>query len=136
MFVAKNQIFVFFACVAIGGIGGILFTFSTLIKFFIKNARLKILPDIAAFCVFSLFYVWVSFRLNFPSYRVYMTAGAIIGLFLYMKSFNITLALWTKKLYNITVKKFVALKIKRKESVKKNVKRRKRDKHGKIFGNG
>ena len=53
-----------------------------------------------------------------------------------MKSFNITLALWAKKLYNITVKKFVALKIKRKESVKKNVKRRKRDKHGKIFGNG
>lgn len=136
MFVAKSQLFVFVACVAIGGLGGVLFTAAAFIKLFIKRARLKILPDIAAFCVFTLLYVRLSFLLQFPSYRLYMTAGALIGLFLYMKSFNYTLALWTKKLYNIIIKKFVALKTRRKANRIKNVKRNKRNKRSKIFGNG
>ena len=134
MFVAKNQIFVVIACIAIGGIGGVLFSVSKFIKLFIKHARLKILPNIAAFCAFTAWYVWVSYRLQFPSYRVYMTAGALFGVLLYMKSFYITLALWTEKLYNKIVANIVAHKVKQKASGIKNAKRNERRKHYKKRG--
>ena len=129
MFATKSQFFVFVACVAIGGLGGVLFTAAAFIKLFIKRVGLKILPDIAAFCAFTLLYVRLSFILQFPSYRLYMAAGALIGLLLYMKSFNHTLALLMKKLYNIIIKKFAALKTRRQANRIKNVKRNERRKH-------
>ncbi len=134
MFVTKNQFFVFIACIAIGGVGGIFFTVAKFIKFFIKNSRLKMLPDIAAFCVFTAWYVWISFNLQFPSQRIYMTAGVLVGLLLYFKSFNFILDLWLKKLYNIFIKKLTALKIKRKANGTKNAKRNERRKQNKKRG--
>ncbi len=136
MFVAKNQIFVFIACVAIGGIGGVFFTLSACIKVFFKNGALRIIPDIVAFIAFSVFYALVSYNLGFPSFRLYMAAGVFIGLVAYMKSFNNILAIWAKKLYNITVKKIVARKKKSKASSKENVGNIERRKRFKIRGHG
>ena len=136
MFVAKNQIFVFIACIAVGGVGGVFFTLSALIKFFIKKKGLKIIPDIIAFIAFSALYVLVSYNLAFPSFRFYMAAGAITGLFAYMKSFNDILAFRAKKLYNITVRKIIARKKKSKAGSKENVGNIERRKSSKNRGCG
>lgn len=121
MLVAKNQIFVFIACVAFGGACGVLFTASAFLKFFIKNRWVKAVPDVAAFTVFSALYVWFAYFFNFPSHRAYMTAGALIGLFIYMKSFHFLLAFRAEKLYNIIVKKACGRKTERKERENKDV---------------
>lgn len=116
MFVTENQIFVVFACLGFGAACGILFSLSAGVKYFIRNKWVKIIPDIVAFAAFSVLYVLFAFTLKFPSYRVYMTAAALVGLFLYMKSFHIILAIFAGKLYNITVKNLFKYKIGRKAS--------------------
>ena len=136
MFVAKNQIFVFIACLAIGGVGGVFFTFSAFLKVFIRNRVLRIIPDVAAFIAFSALYVFTAYNFAFPTFRLYMAVGAVIGLAAYMKSFNNILALWMKKLYNIFIKKVVARKRKLKTGVKKNVGNIKRQKRSKFRGIG
>ena len=105
MFVTKNQAFVFFACVAFGGVAGVLFGVSDTVKKAIKNRALKILSDILAFALFSALFSAFGFIMRFPSFRPYMAAWSIAGAILYMKSFHLTLAKITKKLYNITVSK-------------------------------
>ena len=136
MFVAKNQIFVFIACLAIGGVGGVFFTVSAFLKVFIRNRVLRIIPDVAAFVAFSALYVFAAYNLAFPNFRLYMAVGAVIGLVVYMKSFNNILALWVKKLYNISVRKIVARKRKSKASSKENVGNNKRRKRSKLRGIG
>lgn len=136
MFVARNQIFVFIACLAIGGVGGVFFTLSAFIKFFIKNRILKIIPDVVAFIVFSAIYVALAYFLAFPSFRLYMAFGAVLGLYAYMKSFNNILAFHAEKLYNITVRKIVARKKALKASVKENVGRNEKRKRCRKRGVG
>lgn len=113
MFVTKNQIFVFIACVAFGGIGGILFSFSAGIKSFIKNRVLKCLPDLISMLILGAVFCLYSHFLNFPNLRTYMIAGVFIGNVLYFKSFHILLAKCVKKFYNI-----IEQKINRRRKVK------------------
>lgn len=130
MFVTKSQIFVFIACVAIGGVGGIFFAISDFIKLFIKNERFRFLPDIAAFSLLAVWYGFASFMLRFPSYRFYMTVGVVSGLFLYMKSFRLTLDLWMKKLYNVIIKTIAAIQAARTRRIN-NAKNGKKRRNGK-----
>ena len=105
MFISSGQFYVFIACVALGGIFGILFSISELSKYFIKNTYIKFLPDAVAFCLVALGFITISFILKFPNFRIYMAFGVLLGVALYFKSFHIILAKTSKKLYNIIVKK-------------------------------
>ena len=118
MFVTENQIFVFFACVAIGGMCGIFFSVAYFLKRIVKTGVFAVLFDVIAFACTAFLYAFAAFTLKFPSYRLYMTAGVLIGIFFYMESFHILLALCAEKLYNIFVIKLRALKSKRKARVK------------------
>ncbi|MBP5686533.1 MAG: spore cortex biosynthesis protein YabQ [Clostridia bacterium] len=114
MWVTKNQIFVFIACVAFGGGAGLMYSLAQGIKAFIKPKPLKWIPDIAAFTVIAALYSAYSFALSFPSYRLYMTAGVFLGMFAYCKSLHQVIAKTAEKCYNITIKRFFErLKIKR-----------------------
>ncbi len=101
MFVTANQIYIFFACVAFGGVSGLFFSTSIALKKIIKNKWLKILPDVVAFFVITPLYVLYSFCMRFSNLRVYMLLGVVIGIILYLKSFHIILAKFIKKVYNI-----------------------------------
>ena len=107
MFVSKNQFYVFVACVAFGGIAGVVFSIASIFKLPFKNKILLSIPDILSFIVVVFLYVFISDFSRFPTIRFYMPLGVLIGLYLYFKSFNIILAKWLKKIYNICVKKFV-----------------------------
>ena len=101
MFVTKNQIFIFIACVAFGGVSGILFSLSALFKLFIKNRLLKMIPDVIASMPLSVCFIFYAYSLNFPNLRPYMLFGVFVGLLLYFKSFHIILAKTVQKIYNI-----------------------------------
>lgn len=104
MFVAKSQIYVFIACFALGGGCGIFFSLAAAFKFFIKNKYVRAIPDTIAFILCAVFYVIFAYSLKFPSFRVYMPFGVILGIAVYMKSFHIILAIIWKKLYNNKIK--------------------------------
>ena len=110
MFVSNGQFYVFVACVAFGGITGVLFTFSKIFKNLAKNNFLKIIFDVIAFLVLSFFYILFSNKLCFPSFRTYMVLGVLVGIIIYLKSFHIILAKTLKKIYNIIYKKFLRKK--------------------------
>lgn len=101
MFVTKNQIYVFLACVAFGGGAGIIFSISQAISYLIKNKGLKILPSVFIAFPLSAAYILYGYNMNFSNLRLYMIMGVFCGIYLYFKSFNIILAKCGKKFYNI-----------------------------------
>ena len=105
MWVTENQIFVFIACVAFGGISGVLFSVAQGVKAFIKSKPFKCVPDILFFAIAAATYSAYAFFLGFPSYRVYMTAGVFLGIYLYYKSLHQVIAKTAVKCYNVTVKR-------------------------------
>jgi len=119
MFVSGGQFYVFIACLALGAICGILFSFSAIIKLAINNKFIRIIPDLSAFIITCIIYVTYSFLLKFPSFRVYMAFGVILGIYLYLKSFHIILAKIIKKAYNIIDEK-ISRKNKSKHDRRKN----------------
>ncbi len=100
-FVSEGQIFVFIACVAIGAVGGVCFSFSDLIKSGLKIKALGVITDTFAFISAFIIFQAAAYFFNFPSLRIYMVVGVFLGIFLYLKSFNIILAKLFKRLYNI-----------------------------------
>ena len=110
MFVSKNQIFVFFACVAFGGVAAIFMGLICGVKYILKNKIVGHFLDFTALIVVAISYVYYSFCLRFPSLRVYMPLGVLVGILLYFKSIHIILAKNLKKVYNITVNKIMKVK--------------------------
>ena len=110
MFVTSNQFYVLIACVAYGGVSGVLLTLTSPLKSLIKSRLVKAIVDFFCFVIITFGYVVYSFSLKFPSFRVYMPISVILGIILYMKSFNILLAKLFKKLYNNIKKTKEALK--------------------------
>ncbi|MBQ3115545.1 MAG: hypothetical protein IJC07_00785 [Clostridia bacterium] len=100
MFVSKNQFFVFIACIAFGGLVGILFGIVSIFKKRL-NVYVGAVLDVLCFVFVSILYVGYSFLLKFPNFRVYMTVGVLLGILIYFKSFNIILAKIAQKIYNI-----------------------------------
>ena len=124
MFVSKGQIFVFIACVAFGGVSGIVFSFFSVLNFIIKNKIVKHLFDFLAFLIVCFAYVIFAYKMHFPNFRLYMIAGVFAGIYIYIKSFHIILAKFAKKLYNITILK--REKIKKCSAKQKQTKRNKK----------
>ncbi len=104
MFVSGGQFYVFISCVAFGGMSGILFSFSELIKLKINNDLIRIIPDFIAFIITTGLFIIYSHLLSFPNFRLYMILGSLLGIIIYFKSFHILLANCMKKLYNLFIK--------------------------------
>lgn len=100
MFVTENQFFIFISCVAFGGVSGVAFTVFDCFKFFLKNPIFRIFPDAVAFLAVTVGYVFYSYYLRFPDFRIYMPIGVLVGIFLYMKSLRLLLAYLLKTVYN------------------------------------
>lgn len=101
MFVTKNQIFVFIACVSYGLFSGVAFGLLCFIKVFIKNKVLTVILDVICGAMLGAGFVSYAYKFNFPNLRAYMFVGILIGLLCYFKSFNILLAKSAEKIYNI-----------------------------------
>ena len=85
MFVTKNQLLVFIACVAFGGgVGGVYSIFSGIV-FFVKQRLLKIILTALISFPIGLLYVFYSHELKFPDFRPYMLLGIFVGIYLYFK---------------------------------------------------
>lgn len=100
MFVSANQFYVFFACLSIGALCGILYSIFSLIKYFVHNNYLRVILDVVFYLLSFCVYLFLGYNLHFPSLRIYMIVGFFVGLFLYAKSLHIILANSLKKLYN------------------------------------
>ena len=107
MFVTHNQFYVFIACMAFGGVGGVLFSVFFAIKFFIKNAIFKRVIDVLIFILLGIIFVIYSYFMNFSDLRVYMIIGVFVGILMYFKSLHILLAKFFKKHYNIINTKII-----------------------------
>ena len=101
MFVTKNQIFVFIACIVFGGLSGFLLSAINVFCALIKNRIVKFILSVIAFAIIGVLYSYYSYKMYFPNFRVYMLAGVLLGIYLYYKSFYIILAKFSKKFYNI-----------------------------------
>lgn len=102
MFVSKNQFYVFISCISFGLVGGVLYSPFSALKFVLKNNALKIIVDTVYFIIVSALFSVYAFLMYFPTLRIYMLIGVLLGLLLYFKSFHIILAKLMKKFYNIT----------------------------------
>ena len=114
MFVSANQIYVFLACVAFGGVVGVFFSVSSVFKHLIKIKWIKDLVEVIAFMLVAFLYLLYSYNMRFPNLRMYMIVGVLIGITAYLKSFHIMLAKFLKKAYNI---------IKRKKAIRRHDRR-------------
>ncbi len=101
MLVTKNQFYVFIACIAFGAVSGLVFGGLAIFKIALKNKILRFLLDIVGGIIVGGLFVYYAFKMNFPTLRVYMFVGVLLGLIGYFKSFNILLAKSIEKIYNI-----------------------------------
>lgn len=104
MFVSSGQFFVFLACIAFGGLSGIVFILFSPLKRTIKSTIIDNVIDFISMCVIAFLYLLFAKFYKFPSLRAYMIIGVLLGIFCYFKSFNIILAKARKKFYNIIIK--------------------------------
>ena len=113
---ALNQLYVFIACVALGGVFGILFSVSRLIYSATGNRIIKTITDIVTCIICTFAYLIYSYTLKFPSFRVYMPVGVFAGIAAYMKSFHIIVANLMQMAYN-RIREKIRLSTKRKKRV-------------------
>ncbi len=88
MFVSHAQFHVFCACVAFGGLFGVLFLFSKPIK----NVYIKAIIDVIIFSLFTIAFSIYSYNMQFGNFRFYMVFGALLGLLLCEFSINAVLS--------------------------------------------
>ncbi len=105
MFVTNGQIYLFFSCLSFGIASGLVYSVIIFLKKVIKIKVIKILLDLLFFLILSVSFLIYTFLLKFPSIRVYMLVGVVLGLYIYLKSFHFILAKMCKRLYNIVVSK-------------------------------
>jgi len=100
MFLTAKQFYVFIACLGFGGFCGLILS-AIRYPFFKEEKRLALfITDVISCTALTGAYLYFSFALNFPSLRLYMPCGVVLGIIAYMKSFHIILAKPTEKLYN------------------------------------
>ncbi len=110
MFATNNQLFIFLSCLSLGIASGVVYEFFYLLKKVVRLKIFKYIFTLIFFIVLSILYVALSVYFEFPSFRLYMYIGVLLGLVIYIKSFHYFIAILLKKGYN---------KLKR-EGVRKN----------------
>ncbi|HBF86172.1 MAG TPA: hypothetical protein DDW54_00675 [Clostridiales bacterium] len=104
MFVTLNQFYYFSECVFIGLACGIFYEFFAIFSIAFKNGVVRAVADISYLLVLFFFYYGLSLKFRFPSVRLYMPAGVILGFSLYFVTLHKILAKFIEKGYNIGAK--------------------------------
>ena len=100
MFITFDQIYVATFIFALGFIFAIILG---IFDFSIRNNALIIVKNVLVFLLYLLmafFYCFLSVKLNFPTFRVYMPIAFFFGLYFERKTLHLPLAKLYKKLYN------------------------------------
>lgn len=104
MFVSSNQLYYFCACITFGVFFGVFYSIFKV--FFVKlQYKLVVFLDILMYLLFVILFTIFAYAMKFPSFRIYMPLGVLLGKFLYSISFEIILAKLVKKGYNILKRK-------------------------------
>lgn len=103
-----NQGNIFFTCILIGVLGGVIYEICSLGVFKGKHKKrydvLRLIADVLFFLAFAAFCTWIGNRLGFPNVREYYYVGYAIGLILYSKTFHKAVAFLKNMCYNVTKK--------------------------------
>ena len=121
---SRNQFTVFCLCLLIGGAGGVIYEPFVLLRWIFKchNGKNKIIGVMAdlLFCfTFSILCIYASYRLHFPSFRMYMCIGYGVGFIIYLKILHRIVAIFEKVCYNIHTQR-----VKKGEKARKTLKKR------------
>ena len=106
MFSSSGQFFILLACVGFGYVSGVILTIDFALKKLFYNFFLRNILDLCSFLTLCFFFVLYTNFFNFPSFRVFMAIGVLIGLILYIESFHFILAKTCKIVYNKVKKIF------------------------------
>lgn len=105
----QNQFFTFLLCVAVGFCGGFLYEiFTFFARLFGQGKGRKVtsfLCDTVFFIAFAAFSVFAAVILHFPSFRVYMWIGYLLGGIIYLKSLRRIVAFLENVCYNVVRQK-------------------------------
>ena len=100
MFVTSGQFYVLIASIAFGTVLGLIYSILRFITKRVSNRIVKHLIDIIFFIFGAILFSFYSNLLKFPTFRFYMPISCLLGIVLYIKSFNIILAKFFKMAYN------------------------------------
>ena len=120
---AKGQFSCFCLCIAVGFVGGVLYSACSFLRVLFscqrgKNKVIGAVIDVLFFTAFALFCTACAFVLKFPAFRPYIWAGQAIGLILYLKSLHKVVAFFQNICYN-KVAKAVKKLLQRKKTQKR-----------------
>lgn len=118
---ANNQLQIFFACILVGFLGGVLYEiFGVFRRIFGYRRKRKTaiyaVFDILYFLTFAVFCIFSAVLLHFPAFRVYMLVGYAVGEIIYLKTLRIILAFLINICYNSLAKVVKRFKKARKNS--------------------
>ena len=118
----KNQFSVFFLCIAIGFLGGIIYEIFVIFRFLFgcnhgKNKILGAIFDFGFFICFAGCCIFFSYLLCFSGFRVYMWLGFGLGCVLYSKTLRRILAFLENMCYTLLHKVVSKAKNKKKLSI-------------------
>lgn len=101
----QNQCIYFALSVSIGFFGAAFYEIYALLRWMFgckkgKNKPLEVVLDVLFFVNFAIWCIFTSFLLHFPSFRVYIGIGYVIGGIIYFKILHKTVAIFKKICYN------------------------------------
>ena len=105
----KNQLTCFLLSVIIGFLGGLLYEMFAFIRFTLgcergKRKGIGVTLDIVFSGTFAIWACYASFLFHFPSFRVYMSIGWLLGGIIYAKTLRRMVAFFENMCYNVLVK--------------------------------
>lgn len=115
----KNQFVYFLLSIATGFIGGLLYELFAFIRLICgvdrgKRKAIGIVSDILFWVFFTILAIYSCFLFHFPSFRVYMGIGWLLGGIIYSKTFRIMVAFLEKVCYTKLTKLVKKAKSKKK----------------------
>lgn len=100
-----TQIYVFIECLFCGICVGIIYDLFAFLNFFIKNRIFTAIKDFSLMAILFILFVITAVIFEFPSFRLYMFIGCVLGLLIYIKSFHSMLDFFINKVYNLIKRK-------------------------------
>lgn len=120
---SQNQFRFFLFSVLIGFLGAAIYEIFSILRWICgckkgKNKFVGIGLDILFFVCFTIWCIFASFMLHFPSFRVYIGIGYLLGGIIYLKILYKSVAIFKKVCYNMSTKMVEKVKKARKNSSK------------------
>ena len=101
----SGQFALFGLCIAVGFLGGVLYEGFAFFRLLLGSGQGKSkivggVLDIAFWLAFALFTIWSGYFFKFPSFRVYIWMGYVVGGIIYLKTLHKIIAFFESLCYN------------------------------------